>query len=207
MTCDPYIKHYFPYNQFQSLFCSYLYCNYFCRVAPLWVSACHVTGAEGAEAWNLSGVVQTNSEPNPNNSKPYLVWKMGQIQSAPDSQKNSKPYPVWKIGQIPSAPHSQTIPKSYPVWRIGPDSKCATLTNNSKPNPVWRHGEIPSRPHWQTIPVWETGWDSKYTTLTINAIYMTKYGHRNWKYKHGYHIFEKALIVCLEMWNSCEGGL
>jgi hypothetical protein len=54
------------------------------------------------------------------------------------------------------------------------DSKCITLTNNSKPNPFWRLGGIPSRPHWRTFPVWETGSDSKYTTLTIKAIWTIK---------------------------------
>ncbi len=72
--------------------------------------ACHVTGAEGAEAGNLSGVVQTDSEPNPNNSKPYPVWKNGSDSKCTTLTSNSKSYPVWKMGQIPSAPHSQKIP-------------------------------------------------------------------------------------------------
>ncbi len=120
--------------------------------------------------------------------------------------KNSKPYPVWKIGQIPSAPHSQTIPKSYPVWRIGQIP--SVPHSQTIPNPI-QFGDMVRFQVGHTgrqIPVWETGWDSKYTTLTINAIWPIKYGHRTWKYKHGYHIFEKVLIVCLEMWNACEGG-
>lgn len=107
------------------------------------MSACHVTGAEGAEAWSLSGIVQTNSEPNPNNSKPYPVWKMGQIPSAHTLTKNSKPYPAWKVGQIPSASHSQATPNAIQFGELV------------------RFQVAYTHKQFQTQSILETGWDSK----------------------------------------------
>ncbi len=97
--------------------------------------------------WSLSGIVQTNSEPNPNNSKPYPVWKMGQIPSAHTLTKNSKPYPAWKVGQIPSASHSQTIPNAI---QFGESVRF----------------QVPhTHKQFQTQSILETGWDSKEATL------------------------------------------